>query len=102
MVYSDLQEILEETVGREVKMFAESREHDDVRVLNRYDLTRLENGKCFKVSLYFEDSSSRTFEKVVAATVDWRSAEKTNSPIVWLCEKVGTGSFSKILFDTRH
>lgn len=102
VVYSDLQEILEETLGRQVKMFAENKEKDDIRVLHRYDLARLENGKRFKVSLYFEDASIRVFEEVVAATIDWRSADKKSNPIVWFCERPGTGSFSKLLFDIQH
>lgn len=99
---TNFQGILDETVGRQVKMFGDLKEKDEVRVLNQYDLVKMENDRSFKVALYFTDSSSLVFEKVVAATIDWGFPKKRTQPLVWLCQDRGPSSFSKMQFDVKH
>jgi hypothetical protein len=101
-VYSSLQEILENTLGRQVKVFGTLQENDDVRILEEFALEKNENNRSLQVALRFSDSSSRTFNKVVAATIDWGYLQKRTQPLVWLYEDKEYGSFCKILFDVRH
>lgn len=101
-VYSSLQEILENTLGRQVKVFGTLQENDDVRILEEFALEKNENNRSLQVALRFSDSSCRTFSKVVAATIDWGYLQKRTQPLVWLYEDEEYGSFYKILFDVKH
>ena len=74
---------------------------DDTRVLEEYELVKNEMTRSLQVILHFNDSSSRIFEPVVAATIDWGYLLKRTKPLVWLYEDNKQGSFYKILFDVK-
>ncbi|WP_371381299.1 hypothetical protein [Sporomusa aerivorans] len=100
-VYSSLQEILNNTLGRPVKVFGNLQENDDTKILEEFELRKNETSQSLQVALHFDDSSCRTFNRVVAATIDWGYLQKRTKPIVWLCEDSNDG-FYKILFDVKH
>ncbi|WP_176772665.1 hypothetical protein [Sporomusa acidovorans] len=101
-VYSSLQEILKNTLGRQVKIFGNLQENDDTRILEQFELNKNQANRTLQVALRFNDSSCRTFDRVVAATIDWGYLLKRTTPLVWLYEDEKHGSIYKILFDVRH
>ncbi|SMC45239.1 hypothetical protein [Sporomusa malonica] len=101
-VYSSLQEILKNTVGRQVKVFDNLQENDDTRILEQFELNKNDNSRSLQVALRFNDSSSRTFNRVVAVTIDWGYLQKRTKPLIWLYEDKKQGYFYKILFDVKH
>jgi len=100
-VYSSLQEILKNTLGRQVKVFGNLQENDDTRILEQFELKKNDNNRSLQVALRFNDSSSRTFTRIAAATIDWGYLLKRTKPLVWLYEDNKHGSFYKILFDVK-
>jgi hypothetical protein len=101
-VYSGLQKILENTLGRQVQVFGKLREHDDTRILEQYELKKDDNSRSLQVALRFKDSSCCHFEKIVAATIDWGYLQKRVSPLVWLYDDGETGASYRILFDVKQ
>jgi hypothetical protein len=100
-VYSNLQEILKNTLGRQVKVFGDLQENDDTRILEQFQLKKNDNNHSLQLVLQFNDSCSRTFTKVAAATIDWGYLLKRTKPLVWLYEDNPPGYFYKILFDVK-
>ncbi|MDF2571910.1 MAG: hypothetical protein K0R55_3514 [Sporomusa sp.] len=101
-VYSSLQEILKDTLGRQVKFFSNLQENDDTRTLEQFEIKKDDNSRSLQVALRFNDSSSCIFNSVVAVTIDWGFLRKRTKPLVWLYEDQKQGSFYKILFDVKH
>ena len=100
-VYSSLQEILNNTLGRKVKVFGNLQENDDTRILEQFELKKNDNNRSLQVALRFNDSSSRTFNRVAAATIDWGYLLKRTKPLVWLYDDKENGACYKILFDVK-
>ena len=101
-VYSNLQTILKNTLGRQVKVFGNLQESDDTRILEQFELKKNDNNRTMQVALRFNDSSSRTFNRVVAATIDWGYLLKRTKPLVWLYDDKKQGASCKILFDVKE
>ncbi|MBP2644230.1 MAG: hypothetical protein H6Q67_2117 [Firmicutes bacterium] len=101
-VYSNLQTILKNTLGRQVKVYGNLQESDDTRILEQFELKKNDNNRTMQVALRFNDSSSRTFNRVVAATIDWGYLLKRTKPLVWLYDDKKQGSSCKILFDVKE
>lgn len=101
-VYFSLQEILRNTIGRQVKVFDNLQENDDTRILEEFELSKNDNSRSLQVELRFKDASSRIFHKVAALTIDWGYLQKRTKPLIWLYEDKKQGSFYKILFDVKH
>lgn len=101
-VYYSLQAILKNTLGRQVKVFGNLQENDDTRILEQFEIVKNDNNRSLQVALRFNDSSMRTFNRIVAATIDWGYLLKRTKPLVWLYEDQQDGSFYKILFDVKH
>lgn len=101
-VYSSLQEILKNTLGRQVQVFGKLQEHDDTRILEQYDLKKDDSNRSLQVELQFKDSSCCHFERVVAATIDWGYLQKRVTPLVWLYNDGEMGASYRILFDMKH
>ena len=99
-VYSSLQEILNNTIGRQVKVFGNLQENDDNRILEQFELKKDDNNRSLQVALHFNDSSSRTFNRVTAAEIDWGYLLKRTKPLVWLYEDK-PGFLYKISFDVK-
>lgn len=101
-VYSSLQEILENTLGRQVQLFGKLQEHEDTRILEQYELRKDDSSRSLQVALRFKDSSCCQFERVVAATIDWGYLQKRVTPLVWLYNDGEIGASYRILFDVKH
>lgn len=101
-VYLGLREILDNTLGRQVKVFGKLQELDDTKILENYELKKDDSSRSLRVELRFKDSSCCNFDRVVAAAIDWGFVEKRVAPLVWLCEEAQSGSFNKLLFDVKH
>lgn len=101
-VYCNLQEILRNTLGRKVIVLGNLQESEDTRILEQFELKKDDTNRSLQVELRFNDSSCRSFNKVVAATIDWGYLTKRTKPLVWLYEDERPGSIYKILFDVKH
>jgi hypothetical protein len=100
-VYFGLQGILTNTLGRQVKIFDNSRENDNVRILEQFELNRNDNDRSLKIVLRFNDASSLILNRVVAATIDWGYLQKRTQPLIWLCDDK-RNSIYKVFFDVRN
>jgi hypothetical protein len=100
-VYFGLQKILNNTLGRQVKVFSTNRENEDTRILELFELNKNDNECSLQVELNFSDASSLTLSSVVVATIDWGYLQKRSKPLVWLYEDK-QGSIYKILFDVKN
>lgn len=101
-VYSGLQEILENTIGRQVQVFSKLQERDDTKILEHYELKKDDISRSLQVALQFRDSSCCHFERIVAATIDWGYLQKRVTPLVWLYNDGEIGASYRILFDVKN
>lgn len=99
-VYLGLQEILNNTLGRQVKVFDSNRENEDTRILEQFELNKNDNDRSLQVALGFKDASSLILGSIVAATIDWGYFQKRTKPLVWLYEDKQDFIY-KILFDVK-
>lgn len=99
-VYAGLQEILHNTLGRQVKFFDSDQDSEDTRILKQFSLNKNDNDRSLQVALIFSDASRLTLSSVVAATIDWGYLRKRTKPLVWLYEDKQEFIY-KILFDVK-
>lgn len=99
-VYASLQEILRKTLGRQVKFFGNLYADDDTRVLKQFEVKKDDDKRSLHIELRFNDYSSRIFNTVVAATIDWGYLRERRMPLIWLYED-NSDSIQKILFDVN-
>jgi hypothetical protein len=98
-VYFGLQNILTNTMGRQVKFFDNDQENE--RILEQFEINKNDNDRSLQIALNFNDASSLILNRVVAATIDWGYVQKRTKPLVWLYEDK-KDSIYKILFDVKN
>lgn len=100
-VYFGLQEILTNTVGRQVKVFDNNHENENAKILEQFELNKNDHSRSLQIVLNFNDASSLVLSRVVAVTIDWGYLQKRTKPLVWLYEDK-RDSIYKILFDVKN
>lgn len=100
-VYFGLKEILQNTLGRQVKVFGNLQEREEVRILEQFELVKDDNKRLLKISLRFKDSSSKSFDRIASATIDWGYRIKRTKPLVWLYDEGNPDDIYKIWFDVK-
>lgn len=99
--FLEVKKILQKTINREVKMYGDCHENDQVKILKDFNIDLDKSGASFKLNLLFEDNSKRVFEEIEDVQIDWGYACGRNKPIIWFKEIKMKEPHYKIVFDTE-
>ncbi len=101
-VYCSLRDILQHTLGQQVKIFEYLQKNAEAQILEQFELTKDDNKRLLKISLHFKNSSSKNFNRIAAVTIDWGYKVKRTKPLVWLYDEERPDNIYKILFDVMR